>query len=474
MGQNFRSHSSISRETGVTDPIASAYRLLEASLVHYHGRAVGTIASLDAHAPADNYSDCFIRDFVPSALVFLLDGRPEIVRNFLGIVLRLRDQQEEMEGHRSLPKVMPASFRVLGREDGSEELHADFGDRAIGRVAPVDSMMWWLILLRAYVRATGDSAYARTPECQRGIRMILNICLQDRFEVFPTLLVPDGSFMIDRRMGVFGHPLEIQALFFGSLQAGIAMLDPADADNQQVIRQSVKRLAQLTEYVRNYYWLDLAKLNHIHRARTELFGHDIENTLNIYPESIPDWVTDWLPEEAGYLVGNLGPGRMDFRFFSFGNLLAVLFGLADERQSGHIVDVFQKRWDDLVGMMPVKICYPAMEGEEWRLLTGSDPKNIPWSYHNGGNWPALLWALVAAALRTGRTDMAERVQQVAMHRLARDGWPEYYDGRNGRLIGRRANYNQTWSAAALILAQKFIEDPGRLDLLRLEDREETA
>jgi len=313
-----------------------------------------------------------------------------------------------------------------------------------------------------------------TPECQRGIRMILNICLQDRFEVFPTLLVPDGSFMIDRRMGVFGHPLEIQALFFGSLQAGIAMLDPADADNQQVIRQSVKRLAQLTEYVRNYYWLDLAKLNHIHRARTELFGHDIENTLNIYPESIPDWVTDWLPEEAGYLVGNLGPGRMDFRFFSFGNLLAVLFGLADERQSGHIVDVFQKRWDDLVGMMPVKICYPAMEGEEWRLLTGSDPKNIPWSYHNGGNWPALLWALVAAALRTGRTDMAERVQQVAMHRLTRDGWPEYYDGRNGRLIGRRANYNQTWSAAALILAQKFIEDPGRLDLLRLEDREETA
>ncbi|WP_422126689.1 glycoside hydrolase 100 family protein [Thioalkalivibrio sulfidiphilus] len=456
----------------MTDPIASAYRLLEASMVHYQGQPVGTIASLDAHAPAENYADCFIRDFVPSALVFLLDGRGEIVRNFLSTVLRLRDQQEEMEGHRLLPKVMPASFRVLVHQDGREELHADFGDRAIGRVAPVDSMMWWIILLRAYCRVTGDTGFVRSTECQRGIRLILNICLQDRFEVFPTLLVPDGSFMIDRRMGVYGHPLEIQALFFGALQAGLAMLDPADAESQAVIRQSRKRLDQLTDYVRHYYWLDLARLNHIHRARTEMFGHDIENALNIYPESIPDWVTDWLPEDAGYLVGNLGPGRMDFRFFSFGNLLAVLFGLADARQSRLIMEVFQQRWDDLAGMMPVKICYPAMEGEEWRLLTGSDPKNIPWSYHNGGNWPTLIWALVAAALNTGHGYLAERAREVALHRLAHDGWPEYYDGRNGRLIGRRANYNQTWSATALILADKFIKDPSGLDMLRLGGAEE--
>ena len=51
--------------------------------------------------------------------------------------------------------------------------------------------------------------------------------------------------------------------------------------------------------------------------------------------------------------------------------------------------------------MPVKICYPAVEGEHWRLQTGSDPKNVPWSYHNGGNWPVLLWAFVAAAVKTG-------------------------------------------------------------------------
>ncbi|KAI8026229.1 187-kDa microtubule-associated protein AIR9 [Camellia lanceoleosa] len=38
--------------------------------------------------------------------------------------------------------------------------------------------------------------------------------------------------------------------------------------------------------------------------------------------------------------------------------------------------------------MPLKITYPALEGHQWRIVTGCDPKNIRWSYHNGGTWPA--------------------------------------------------------------------------------------
>lgn len=42
--------------------------------------------------------------------------------------------------------------------------------------------------------------------------MILKLCLADGFDMFPTLLVTDGSCMIDRRMGIHGHPLEIQVM----------------------------------------------------------------------------------------------------------------------------------------------------------------------------------------------------------------------------------------------------------------------
>lgn len=49
---------------------------------------------------------------------------------------------------------------------------------------------------------------------QTGIKMILKLCLADGFDMFPTLLVTDGSCMIDRRMGIHGHPLEIQVVLF--------------------------------------------------------------------------------------------------------------------------------------------------------------------------------------------------------------------------------------------------------------------
>lgn len=43
---------------------------------------------------------------------------------------------------------------------------ADFGESAIGRVAPVDSGFWWIILLRAYTKSTGDSSLADMPNAR--------------------------------------------------------------------------------------------------------------------------------------------------------------------------------------------------------------------------------------------------------------------------------------------------------------------
>lgn len=70
--------------------------------------------------------------------------------------------------------------------------------------------LWWIILLRAYGKITGDYALQERVDVQTGIRLIMNLCLSDGFDMFPSLLVTDGSCMIDRRMGIHGHPLEIQ------------------------------------------------------------------------------------------------------------------------------------------------------------------------------------------------------------------------------------------------------------------------
>jgi glycogen debranching enzyme len=91
--------------------------------------------------------------------------------------------------------------------------------------------------------------------------------------------------------------------------------------------------------------------------------------------------------------------------------------------------------------------------------TGSDPKNVAWSYHNGGNWPALIWPFVGAAIRTGCTDMAERALGLLDDRIEADRWPEYYDGKRGSLIGRRANFFQVWSVTGLIVAREILGNP---------------
>jgi glycogen debranching enzyme len=181
--------------------IDSARQILEQSIVYYRGEPVGTSAAADPNPVADNYEEVFIRDFVPAAIYFLMRGQADIVRNFLHEVMQLRGQQAVLQGHQRSAGLMPASFRVIKDNDG-ERLQADFGNRTIGRVVPVDSAMWWMFLLRAYVIATSDWGFVNSDDVQTCMREILDLYLTERFESTPTLLVPDGSFMIDRRMAV--------------------------------------------------------------------------------------------------------------------------------------------------------------------------------------------------------------------------------------------------------------------------------
>ena len=414
----------------------AASQALEASLIYYKGLPVGTVAAVDSSLDPLNYDHCFVRDFVPSALVFLMNGSSEIVRNFLLETLNLQNRDKQMDCFKPGRGLMPASFKVVESSNGEQSLVADFGEQAIGRVTPVDSSFWWLILLRAYVKATGDVCFAHQAEFQHGIESILDLCLTPRFDMYPTLSVPDGSFMIDRRMGVHGRPLEIQVLLYAALRTALELLLPNEGS--AYIALVKERLNHLVFHIQNYYWLDFQHLNAIYRYKSEEFGADVVNKYNIYSDSIPNWVSEWLPKNGGYLTGNLGAGWMDFRFFTLGNLMAIVTSLVSSQQSHKIVNLIEQRWEDLVGQMPMKICFPALEDLEWKIITGCDRKNIPWSYHNAGHWPVLLWMMVAVAQKTGKMAIAHQALAVAEKCLGEDEWPEYYDGRHGQLVGKEA------------------------------------
>ncbi|XP_073305726.1 probable alkaline/neutral invertase D [Primulina huaijiensis] len=450
--------------------VADAWEALRRSMVSFRGQPVGTIAAFD-HASEEvlNYDQVFVRDFVPSALAFLMNGEPEVVKNFLLKTLQLQGWEKKVDRFKLGEGVMPASFKVLHDPvRKTDTIVADFGESAIGRVAPVDSGFWWIVLLRAYTKSTGDLSLAETPECQRGLRLIMGLCLSEGFDTFPTLLCADGCSMIDRRMGIYGYPIDIQALFFMALRCALAMLKP-DAEGKEFIERIVKRLHALSYHMRSYFWLDFQQLNDIYRYKTEEYSHTAVNKFNVIPDSIPEWVFDFMPTRGGYFIGNVSPARMDFRWFALGNCVAILSSLATPEQSSAIMDLFEERWEELVGEMPLKICYPAIENHEWRIVTGCDPKNTRWSYHNGGSWPVLLWLLTAACIKVGRPQIARRAIDLAESRLLKDNWPEYYDGKLGRYIGKQARKYQTWSIAGYLVAKMMLEDPSHLGMISLEE-----
>ncbi|CAO2833835.1 unnamed protein product [Amaranthus hypochondriacus] len=453
-----------------THPIVSeAWEALRRSIVYFRKEPVGTIAALDHSEEKLNYDQVFVRDFVPSALAFLMNGEPDIVKNFLMKTLRLQSWEKKVDLFKLGEGVMPASFKVHhDAVRNTETLVADFGEAAIGRVAPVDSGFWWIILLRAYTKATGDSTLADLPECQRGIRLILGICLSEGFDTFPTLLCADGCCMIDRRMGIYGYPIEIQALFFMALRCALQLLRP-EGEGKEFIQRIVERLHALSYHMRNYFWLDLKQLNCIYMFKTEEYSHTAVNKFNVMPDSLEDWVFDFIPQKGGYFIGNVSPARMDFRWFCLGNCVAILSSMATPEQASAIMDLIEARWDELVGEMPLKISYPALEGHEWQIITGYDPKNTRWSYHNGGSWPVLLWLLTAACIKSGRPQIAKKAIELSETRLLKDGWPEYYDGKAGRYIGKQARKNQTWSIAGYLVAKMMLEDPSHVGMVSLEE-----
>ena len=445
------------------DTLKTAWQLLEESIVEYKNKPIGTLAATDKSQKQLNYNQVFIRDFAVSAFAFLLNDKTEIVKNFLSVTMDMQIDDNKVDTYLPAKGMMPASFKVKNSASG-EKLVEDYGEFAIARVTPVDSIFWWIYILRAYIKKTEDFNFAHDAKTQTSIKNIIDLCLVNRFDVFPTLLVPDGSFMIDRRMGVYGYPLEVQALFYITLMSAKELLIKNE-ENKIYFENIEKKLVHLVYHIRNYFWLDMEKLNKIYRFKIEEYKKNAVNQFNIFPESIPYWIYNWLADDDGYFIGNLGPSRMDFRFFTAGNLLMIINSLADEKQSHAILKLLLNKEKELVGEMPIKICYPALIDKDWELETGHDPKNIPWSYHNGGSWPFLIWYVTAASIKIGNTDHLLKMIKLMEKRLSKDNFPEYYDGIYNRLIGREAKSKQTWSIAGYIIAKTLLQEPKKIDML---------
>ena len=74
-----------------------------------------------------------------------------------------------------------------------------------------------------------------------------------------------------------------------------------------------------------------------------------------------------------------------------------------------------------------------------------------------------------ACIKMNRLELAEKAVALAEKRLSADNWPEYYDTRTGRFIGKQSRLFQTWTVAGFLTSKMLVENPEMASFLSWEE-----
>ena len=156
---------------------------------------------------------------------------------------------------------------------------------------------------------------------------------------------------------------------------------------------------------------------------------------------------------------------VNFAFFgdegdSFGNVLAVLCGIADDAAAHRTLRALARA--GVNDPYPVRaVCAPITERDFlWRPYMSRHRQNFAWQYHNGGIWPFVGGFWVAALAACGERAAAARELVKVARANSLDGWA-FTEWLHGRTLEPRGMRGQSWNAAALLIACHALEG-GRL------------
>lgn len=140
---------------------------------------------------------------------------------------------------------------------------------------------------------------------------------------------------------------------------------------------------------------------------------------------------------------------------AFGNILAILCGLADDSATRRTLHALRAaRIDD---PFPVRaVCTPISRGSErWRAYMSRHRQNEPWQYQNGGIWPFVGGFLVGALVQAGmHAEASEVLAKFAQANAVADwAFAEWLHGLTGEARGMRG---QSWNAAMFLLARHTV------------------
>ena len=142
-------------------------------------------------------------------------------------------------------------------------------------------------------------------------------------------------------------------------------------------------------------------------------------------------------------------------FDSLGNVLAIIFGLADETRAGRIISHIKK--EGIAKPFPMKAIYPPIRkgSKEWQDYFLDCEAGKEWHYSNAGIWTYIGGAYVLALVKRGAfAEARKQLEKLAEANLLKPEFSEWLHGKNGEA---RGGGNQGWNAGAYILAYESLK-----------------
>ena len=324
-----------------------------------------------------------------------------------------------VSGDKVLRRAAAAGLHTLARHQASNGQIAKFVDLQkqeadFWYLGCIDSTLWWLIALR-FLEGRGR-AQALRRRYAKHIRLALHWLLAQEHQRFFLLQQNEASDWADI-MPRSGFVLYTNALWY--------------------FVKRLYRIAHARETRENFNGL-------FHPFSAGLAQYRRARLLN-------DYVLRGGRDRDLYL------SFVNFSFFGeegdvFGNVLAVLLGLADVRARRRTIDALARA--GVSDPFPVRaVTRPIKQSSAlWRPYMARHRQNYVWQYHNGGIWPMVGGFWVAALAATGRTAQA-KVELVKLARACAVGDWAFTEWLHGKTLAPRGMPGQSWNAAAFLLAQ---------------------
>jgi glycogen debranching enzyme len=139
----------------------------------------------------------------------------------------------------------------------------------------------------------------------------------------------------------------------------------------------------------------------------------------------------------------------------FGNVLAVLLGLADAKAAKRTLDALTKA--QVANPYPVRVVTRPIKRNSpvWRPYMARHRQNLVWQYHNGGIWPMVggFWIMALAATRRRAQARSELVKLARVCALGNWSFTEWL---HGKTLAPRGMPGQSWNAAAFLMAEHAV------------------